>query len=276
MIRLSMMMGRTAAWVACLVLGLGAAVQAGTVDVYSNNVGGDAVVGASPTVAIGSSGWYYSDVRVGGTIGIDSTFARSGNGSVLFQGDASAGSYKADVSYSTGESLGKLSDLSSLSYDWYRSAASTNNGIQAPALRLLLGVDGVYKGALVFEPYYSLTTPGDVATDTWVHSNIFDPNMYMWSNKDLPFQEQFNHDIEFWKSEIGSYDILGVSSGIGSGWSGTSIAAVDNIHFGFGEGPGTTYNFEVGAVPEPASVVSFLIAGGFGLAGAAYRRRRAR
>ena len=106
MIRTSTMIGRTAAWVACLALGLGVSAQADTV-IESNNVGGDAFnvnLGGGAAnrrgEAVGSTGWYYNSVGGDATIGISSAQSfspRSGNGSVLFQGVD--GNSKADIEY---------------------------------------------------------------------------------------------------------------------------------------------------------------------------------
>lgn len=295
MIRTSMMIGRTAAWVACLVLGFGAAVQADTV-VYSNAVGGDAFYVAPVPAnrqgeAVGSTGWYYNSVGGAATIGISSSQSfspRSGNGSVLFQGVD--GNSKADIEYfkTAGQAgsggvffptsaLGQLKNLTSLSYDWYRDSSSTNPNVQSPALRLQLTDGASQNGYLVFEPTYNQLSP-PVTVDKWVSENVVLNDSIMWTNGTLPNTFTYQTNLSQWMnpSSIGNLYVVGVSSGMGSGWNGSFLGAVDNIHFGFGTDPGTTYNFEVRPVPEPASVVSMLIAGGFGLAGAAYRRRRAR
>jgi hypothetical protein len=279
MIRMATKLGRKAAWAAVLVLGVGSATQADTV-VYSNSSSsGDAVVGASSNVAIGASGWYYSDVRTGATIGIDSTLARSGNGSVLFQGDASIGNYKADISYASGTPLGLLKDLTTFSYDWRRDSSSTTADYRVPALRLLIS-DGTHTGYLVYEPVYNELAGNQAATtNQWESANITDATN-LWSTGSLPTTTNYyDSPLSYWKSLEG-YSVYGISSGIGSGWTdGTFKGAVDNITIGFTVGgveSKTTFNFEVKAVPEPASVVSLVIAGGMGLAGAAYRRRRAR
>jgi hypothetical protein len=70
--------------------------------------------------------------------------------------------------------------------------------------------------------------------------------------------------------------VLGISSGVGSGW-GPFQGAVDNFTIGFGEGS-DTYNFEVeqanGAeVPEPASLALWGLVSAAGAAWG-YRRRR--
>jgi len=268
-----MMIGRTAAWIACLALGLGAA-QADTVDVYSNAPGGDTVTTPAP---IGSSGWSYDYVGAGGSIGINNNVAdaNGGNGSAFLQ---SLNGNEVDLTYNTGQPLGLLSNLTTLSYDWYRSSSSTTLGIRAPALALFVS-DGASSGYLVYEPTYT-EYPGNASVETgvWHPSNISALDGNLWSTGDLPStQNYYDSPLAGWQSQLGGYYVESITAFIGSGWTdGTFTGAVDNIHIGFGTDPGTTYNFEVQPVPEPASVVSMLIAGGLGVAGAAYRRRRAR
>ena len=72
---------------------------------------------------------------------------------------------------------------------------------------------------------------------------------------------------------LGNYSVFGISSGVGSGWSGNFYGAVDNITLGFTGGTSTTFNFEV--VPEPSSAALALTAGLAGLI-EAIRRRRSR
>jgi hypothetical protein len=286
MIRSSTMIGRKAAWAACLIVGVGAAASADTVT--PNNPGGDffTVPGAREGQQLGSSNWYYNSVGGGATVGINNTYPHGGDGSVYFH--TVDGNSKADIEYlvnptqagpngvySDGQPLGALSDLTAFSYEWYRDSASTNSGVQVPSLRLQV-TNGVNTGYLVFEPTYSQFV-GDLPTDTWVTSDLFaNPNLTLWSNGTLPDQNLYNITLSDWMTTLAGYDVIGISSGVGSGWAGSFTGAVDNITFGF-NGVNTTTTFEVSpAVPEPASVVSVLTACGMGLAAAAYRRRRAR
>lgn len=73
-----------------------------------------------------------------------------------------------------------------------------------------------------------------------------------------------------WKSQLSNAVILGFSSGIGSGWSGTFDGAVDNIGWNIG-GNVSSYNFEVSPVPEPSGYVLALFSLGVI---AAFARRR--
>lgn len=242
----------------------GGGLSADTI-VWSNNPApGDAFTNPAPlpsnaTQAVGTSGWYYSNVREGGTIGINTEFARSGNGSVRFE--SLNGGAKADITYFTGQQLGTLDELTSLSYDWYRDLASDNPGAQAPSIRLLLG-DGT---SLVWEAVYNGQTD-PVTEGSWVSSNAFAGGSgIFWRNTNQDDRRSFND----WLSVLGQTGVVGVNSGVGSGWNGYFLGAVDNIEFGFNNSS-KTYNFEV--VPEPSSVAMGLIAGGVGLVAAARRR----
>jgi hypothetical protein len=62
---------------------------------------------------------------------------------------------------------------------------------------------------------------------------------------------------------------------MGSGWNGFYSGGVDNITYDFGAAGSGSFNFEVAAgVPEPATWAMMI--GGFGLIGAAARRRKTR
>ncbi|MDO6416374.1 PEPxxWA-CTERM sorting domain-containing protein [Sphingomonas sp. BIUV-7] len=66
--------------------------------------------------------------------------------------------------------------------------------------------------------------------------------------------------------------VVGVSIGVGSGWAGDFKGAVDNVDVRFDRAAAIVSNFEVAAVPEPATWGIFI--GGFGLVGGALRRSR--
>jgi len=277
------MMIRSASFAALVV---SAGIANAQVTVYSNSAApGDAFTngGASNTgQAVGASGWYYNNVRNNGVSGINNTFARSGNGSAYLstpQGPDNPSS-KADIeflpaatanvngNYSAGAALGRLADLTSFGYDWYRSSVSTNDPGQHPSLRLLVvSADLTQSGALVFERIYN-GFGSSMPTDTWQSDDIFaNRTTYnLWSTGSLPGAfSNYSTTLQDWMSSPMNYYVVGISSGAGSGW-GPFVGAVDNIAFGF-NGNNTTYNFEV--VPAPGAAA---LAGLGGLA--ALRRRR--
>lgn len=245
--------------------------------VYSNNPApGDDVTysGTGAAVPVGSSGWIYNNVRYDGHVGIrtDIPDNHGGNGSVWFKGEQGplGNSSKADIEYWSTTPLGKLSDLESLSYEWYRKSGSyTATNFIHPSLRVWI-TDGNKWGYLVFERVYNVG-PVAAPTDTWVPETISDTTI-LWSTGTLPDAfAVYNRTLAQWKSLLGSnYYVYAISSGIGSGW-GTFEGAVDYISYKFTGGQLVTTNFEV--VPEPGTMALF----GLGLAavGGLIRRRKA-
>jgi len=299
-----------------LFMGMGIEAQAVVVSAINPAPPGDAFTNASTSNAgqLVGSNWYYNNVRNSGIVGINTQYARSGNGSARLQTLVGPGgsSSKADIellpsagasgsNFFSGGSLGTLGDLTGLSYEWYRSSASTNSAGQHPVLRLLLDADGNLgttgdRGGLVFEQVYNGVP--SALTNTWVASDIF--NFYgagqsanVW-NFGFGVGNEFggyNRDLQDWINgfTVGSVAsplsanslVIGISSGVGSGW-GPFDGAVDNIAYRFGTQPQTLYNFEVGdggSSTDPNGIPEPMTAGLYGLALAAWglavsRRRR--
>ncbi len=251
------------------------ASQAETI-VYPNVPGGETYTNASGInqgQAVGATGWYYNNVRSSGSVGINAQHPNDSTGSVWFNGPS--GSAKADIEYlangvsvfgnyaATG-SLGLLSDLSSMSYSWYRDGASTTTANLHPVLRVIVDADGNLgtigdRGGLVFEGAYNGNLPA--TTDAWV-SNTISMNTFLWNfGLGIGFAADidgtsygYDSTLADWQAYFPNAVILGFSSGIGSGWSGTFTGAVDKISWTIGDTT-TATNFEVQAVPEPSSVL---------------------
>ena len=220
---------------------------------------------------IGYNTWFANNVRNGGSAGITTSHADSGNGSIEFAGPTNA---KADFEYYFSPGGGfALSNLTAFSYDVYRSSSSTAAGKYEPSLRLYVS-DGAHTGYLVYEGVYNgqLVSP----TDQFTTANVMPA--YVWSTGTLPDAATvYNRTIADWVALLPNLQVLGFSTGIGSGWDGSFDGSVDNITYATainGVSQSTTFNFEVASanspVPEPFSLSLVAI----GLAAGAVKRRR--
>ena len=257
----------------------------------NNPAPGDAFTnptGVNVGQAVGSSGWYYNNVRKGATVGVSTINPRSGNGSVSFSSPSNG---KADIEYLPGAisiagnyvstaSLGTFSLLNLMAYDWYRNGTSLAVASQQPSLRVLLDADGDLsttsdRGGLVFERVYnSLSTPLDQwQTDTISAStNLWNFGLGLGFAYDVNANGYaYDSTLLDWQNFLPRAKIIGFSSGVGSGWNSFS-GAVDNISWTIA-GVSTLSNFEVesaATVPEPATFALL----GMGLLGIGVIRRK--
>jgi hypothetical protein len=287
-----------------------ASAQAASTEVvvYPNNPAGDSYTnptGSNQGQALLGSDWFYNNVRNSGVVGIDMTYARSGNGSAHME--TPTGSAKADIellgtgtdvlgNFYAASSLGPLSALQTLAYDWYRDSSSTAASHLHPALRVLIDADGDLnttgdRGGLVFERAYN---PGvsPVPTDTWITDVVFDDfntavDTKVWSFGLGRATGADGYSVLFseWQAGVtagshalgtGNAVILGFSMGVGSGWTGTFDGAVDNLTYRFGgDDFETVHNFEAALTPVP-EVSTLAASGALGLlaAGSVWRRSR--
>lgn len=288
---------------AALVAAVASSTASGAIVLSNSGAPGDFFTNAGGTntgQAVGATGWYYNNVRNSGVAGINTNLPRSGNGSLWFDvnfGPASASS-KADAeffaaaapngagNYAPTAALGVLSDLTALSFDWYRASGSSPEDQASdwlhPVIRLqIASPDLTQSGYIVFEREVNRDvfgphpTPVSSPRDSWQTDDVVGGNYRMWSTgSTLPFNLNGTNGparyydaltLADWQGQFGAYLVVGVSVGVGSGW-GTFEGAVDNVTFGFAGGPITTHNFEV--VPAPGAIALL------GLSALAATRRR--
>ncbi len=226
--------------------------------------------------------WLRTNVRNDGSVGITTEYPRSGNGSLSFDAVNGPGgaSSKADGEYYFSAALSspddyRLSDLTAFGYDWYRDSTSTAAAHLHPALRLVVDRDGNVAtfdySYLIFELAYNPSV-SPVSTDTWVTNDVFAMDAILWRNG----VENYTYRLSDFMSAGGALGIngnsvvVGVSTGVGSGW-GPFSGAVDNVRIGFNSVTPTVFNFEVAPpIPEPATLGLLMLS----LGGLAARRFR--
>ena len=261
-------------WISGLVAG---AVSANAQTVYSNSYDpGDYFTnaGASPanqmlTNFAGPNGEVatYRETQAGGTVGVNTTMAKNGNGSVWFSTTGNTNN-KSEIAISkafkpNGDSngiLGSFDSLSALSADLFTQNSSIGNQSTIVRLELFSATDGGGRyGQLVFDTAWA---PGHYGTYTfgqWNNVNLIDGNTWLRGTSGIntaygsgPGADGGERKFSDWQASLAGkgYSVSSVNAGIGS-FNGSFQGGMDDLTIGFGENT-NTYNFE--AVPEPASV----------------------
>ena len=203
--------------------------------------------------------------------------AYDGNGSVAAHGDRDRfvlgglyGLYGNPNTDGGVNNLGKLSDFTDLSFSYMVDPTSTStiNALYGPALRIVF-YQGTVKDELVFEHVYQAGGYGAAAVKGSWNVTTDQSTFYLKSNAN----ENIEMTMAQWVSSknLGDAVVGGVYVGVGSGSGSGVFVHYDNIIAG-----GTEYKFDLSAataaVPEPASWAMMI--SGFGLVGAAMRRRK--
>lgn len=212
-----------------------------------------------------SNGWSAANVRSNATVAITATQPRAGVGSLEFNTDTIiSGQDKADFekvwnpTVFTGR---KLANLTALSYEYFRDSASTTGANFVPVLRLYVFDPGSGKYAtLIWE--YAYNHNGAVPTDAWQMEDVLNGKFWMFvpSGQSIPsgVVQNYNSTLSDWISGSPTGQsgdptpvnidantlVIGINTGVGSGWGNKFHGFVDNIFANFGNGDVESANFE--------------------------------
>jgi hypothetical protein len=138
-----------------------------------------------------------SVTKAGGTAAITGENPRSGNGSLALTTQGSLNDWAFYTRYAD-SSFGLLSDISALSFDWYKGSNTIIPDnmvswdpwlVQTPVLRLLIkdnilndsgNIAGTFISEIVWEKYYTNTANNfnNMPTDTWVSQSLTGQNFW--------------------------------------------------------------------------------------------------
>ncbi len=276
-----------------IIAGTAALASASGSTVYSNNPGGDnytssqnnnnffqAISSSATPIGPNTELWSYEAIKNNAHEGINTNFARNGNGSNWMKTVDDGAGEKSDIVYrqynsgAQAQSMGLLGDLNGWSADTYTVGANTNPTYGNASVILRLGLsDGLgHAGNLTFDTNWDSGNPS-VTYDQWNNFNIAGNNLVLHASGGGGYLEGIfgtgNKTFAQWQALLGGWGVTEFNAGIGT----TSLAfegAVDNYSFSFGNGLSRTTNFE--ATPEPATMAAL----GLGAIGLIRRRRQSK
>ncbi|MBU0544154.1 MAG: PEP-CTERM sorting domain-containing protein [Proteobacteria bacterium] len=231
-----------------------------------------------------------------GEVSITPNNPRNGNGSLELTTTGDLGDwafytrYADDVKRNTWgpsditTSWGLLSEISDLSFDWYREDIEINNQnllsydpfhVQTPVLRLLIR-DGDIHSELIWERFYTDSNRSNMILGDWVEEDLIAQNF--WRHTFFPVSYTNNSGTEVpstylqtllgitplsWADVALNYYsddavVYGLSVGVGSYWPANYLGYADTVYLAFNNGsPVIDDNFEF-PVPEPSTLLLLL------------------
>lgn len=223
-------------------------------------------------------GWTNGDIRFDATASIANFADGLGGSGALEFNMPTANTNKAE--WQILGDFGLLSDLTHLSYNWYRDASSNNSSVQVPVLRLIVQ-DTAGFSYMIYEPAYNA---GVFTEDVWhaTNTNVSTTgNFWAW-RIGSGAQNTYTTVSNYIANTYGLNDIItenarvvGFNLGVGSGWNGSFLGYVDHLSFSFNAAEATTWDFEPdpSVVPVPAAAPLGLV--GMGLIAFLRRRKKA-
>src|ERR1043166_711792 len=224
-----------------------------------------------------------------GTVAITQTNPRSGTGSLELTTAGSLFDWAFFKRVSAGDSWGLLSDISWLTFDWWRTSytlpdnppdalTAATGQEQTPVLRVL--VRDLINGQpvitnLVWEEWYnSLGTIDPTVNDQWHFENLTSQMFWRHFDGGLSYTNTgcangaFTDSADLQIYSLGGWvqncysssaEVFGLMVGVGSSWPGPYQGFVDNVQLAFSgqEGFAVEDNFDFAAetTPEPATMV---------------------
>lgn len=228
-------------------------------------------------------GWTSVNVREDAIVEINGNQPLFGDGSLMFATDTiTSGQDKADFQYMWQLSTDvidfpdrTLGNVSALNIAWFRDSASTTSAHFIPAVRLLFFDDGGTEmntsddtyGLLIWEGVYNGINPAP--EDSWELSDMINDNFWVYvqsSPGGSGVIQNYNSTLDDWINgtpagiagdpviSIGANTyIIGINTGVGSGWGNSFIGYIDAFRINFGNGDDSLYNFEQCDIYQPNS-----------------------
>lgn len=210
-----------------------------------------------------TQGWAESDIRNSGMATISHDKADRTGGAASLKLYLTNASDKAG--YKVLGDFGPVSNITDLSFDWYRDQSSSAQSHLTPAFGVYVADNAGNSWLLKWEGVYNNypQANGPVPVDQWVTENISSGKFWripqtkngVWvgfSGCNLPGDpyECFTFSRTLQDSWLAGYNIVGIDVSVGSGWSGGYLSYIDNVKVN-----AKTYNFELVAPDTQAPSV---------------------